>query len=144
MATLEVEKLKMSYEKPPVYDAIIGAGLKFNPAYTVFTYADTLYNPERLIIPEHLLYHETTHATQQGWEEESAAKWWDRYLVDQYFRVEQEVQAYGNQYHHICQYVKDRNQQAKILMDLARVLSGPTYGNVIHQVEAAQIIKKYK
>lgn len=104
----------------------------------IYTYGDTIYNPSAIDLPDHLITHEETHCEQQGADPDS---WWDRYLQDQYFRVQQETEAYARQFAHICRRVRDRNQRHKILFDLSCILAGPIYGNVINPGDAFRAIK---
>ncbi len=129
--------MKILIENPPVYDSIIDHGMRPNER-TVYTYGDTLYNPNNLIIPDDLMRHEETHSEQQGNDPDA---WWGRYLIDPYFRISQEVEAYANQYDFMCQKIKDRNQRSKILLNISQILSSPVYGNMIGQSDAYQIIK---
>lgn len=100
----------------------------------IFTYGDIIYNPNNIEIPDHLLTHEKTHQYQQ----KAIGKdlWWDKYLTDSKFRIEQELEAYSRQYKHICRLTKDRNERNRILHKIAELLSGPMYGNAISKNEA--------
>ena len=91
-------------------------------------------------IPADLLVHEETHRDQQDGEPE---KWWDHYFYDKEWRIEQEAEAYGNQYRFICRSVHDRNARDKNLRIMAGFLSGPMYGNVVTLQEAMKRIKVY-
>ena len=104
----------------------------------IYTYGDTIYNPSGVDLPDHLIAHEETHSTQQGADPDA---WWDRYLQDPYFCIEQETAAYARQYAYICATVRDRNQRNRILLDLSRILAGPVYGNVIGTTDAYKKIK---
>jgi hypothetical protein len=104
---------------------------------TVFTYGDTLYNPGNNFIDDALMAHEEVHAKQQTNPEE----WWQRYLADVDFRLSQEVEAYQKQYRRLRVIVKDRNQLARLLHQLATDLSSDLYGGIINYNEAVQAIK---
>jgi|GEM_PF-995053 len=90
-----------------------------------FAYGMTLFNPSGLLIPHHLNVHELIHQQEQlkiGVEE-----WWDKYIEDKDFRLEQELMAYSAQY----QFAKSKmnNKQAKyFLTQIAMEMSGKTYG----------------
>ena len=135
---------QISFETPPVWDRVkemftIGGG-------TLFAYGDTVYNPGKIRIGEDLLRHEETHLEQQDGSREKAAEWWDQYLADPEFRIQQEVEAYGEQFKFICRNAnngKYRNQQARWLHALAGQLSSPMYGSVIKHAEAYRRIKDY-
>jgi hypothetical protein len=130
--------MKIIQANPPVYDAIIQAGLILSKD-TIFTYGDTIYNPNKVEISDHMQVHEQVHSKQQGTDPDA---WWGRYLMDSYFRIEQESEAYGMQYKYLCTKFKDRNRQNRILIDLSFILSGPLYGSVIERSVAQGMIKE--
>src|SRR3989338_9900589 len=133
--------IKVSNEKPPIWDDVCGAfGIK-PEAY--FTYGDTIYNPSKLPLIADIIEHEKVHMEQQKHNDVDAALWWGRYLREPEFRLDQEARAYGRQYEVICSVVKDRNHRNRYLMALSRSLSGPLYNNSIGQVEAMQLIKSF-
>lgn len=107
--------------------------------HTVFTYGDTLYNPGGWDISENLLVHEKVHQRQQGKDPEG---WWEKYMVDEHFRLSQEIEAYRKQYQafrkSLGQYsVLEKNRrQNEFLERIAKDLSGPLYGNIISFEEA--------
>ena len=79
-------------ERPPawIYDSCIK---QFNPPRgTVYSFADTIFNPDGIDIPDHLIVHESVHGEQQKHDELVAKFWWERYLADPQFRVEQEIE----------------------------------------------------
>jgi len=94
----------------------------------VFTYGDILYNPSGAEIPPELERHEETHARQQG---NNPRAWWDKYLVDSKFRLQQEVEAYRSQYLALKNITKDRNFIFKYAVELAKDLSSSLYGNIV-------------
>ena len=104
----------------------------------VFTYGDKLYNPTGLTIPDHLLIHEAVHEKQQV----NPKEWWERYLIDKDFRLEQELEAYRAQYQFIKKNVKDRNIVARFLFTIAADLSSGMYKLNISQTEAMKLIKQ--
>lgn len=133
--------MKIKNELPPIYEDIISAGMAPTDG-AIYAYGDTIYNPSGGMIPDHTIAHEETHGRQQG---DDVDGWWARYLDDQYFRIEQECEAYAYQFKFFCQTVKDRNQRDKILRNMATILSSPTYGKVIGSGMAYEMIKnKYK
>lgn len=105
---------------------------------TIFTYGDTIYNPDGARLIEHLKIHEGTHMVQQGGDPE---RWWVRYLTEPAFRLQEEVAAYRNQYQYICEKIKDRENRAHFIFRFAEDLSGPTYGNMVSLAEAAKLIR---
>ena len=133
--------MKVLKERPPIWDSVCAAFNIF-PKNVLFTYGDTIYNPDDVSIPDHVMVHEQVHEKQQQKDDMTPELWWGKFLRDEAFRLDQESEAYGVQYKYICKHVKDRNQQHRYLMDLARILSGPLYGSAISHMDAMQLIKK--
>lgn len=135
-------QFKIKHELPPIWDRVLAKGLKPNPEYVVFTYGDTIYIPGGKPMPDHLIEHECTHVEQQKEYPGGRDAWWDRYISDGLFRIQQEVEAYASQYRFICAKVKDRNHQNSWLLGLARDLSSPMYGSVVGPNGAYRMIKE--
>ncbi len=128
---------------PPIYeDAKKAFNLK-DGAPIYFTYGDTIYNPTGVEITDELIRHEETHMEQQQFSREVAVLWWQRYIQDAEWRVEQEAEAYGNQYALYCQKEKDRNKRVKYLHKIAGYLSSEMYGNAIDHKGAREKIDAY-
>lgn len=114
----------------------------FDIGYTVvFTYGDILYNPGNGFINKALLAHEETHSRQQ--QEMGVEQWWRKYIDDQQFRIDQEVEAYHNQY---LEYKKSNSYQKSELFvnNLARDLSSKLYGENIIDFKTALNKIKYE
>lgn len=104
---------------------------------TIYTYGETIFNPNGGFIDKHLLAHEATHTKQQG---NDPASWWKRYLVDTDFRFVQELEAYQVQYQSYCQEEKDKNKRVRFLARLAYDLASPVYGSICKPQEAREAI----
>lgn len=129
--------MKIINENPPNLEMIIGAGMKPTTG-TIYTYGDTIYVPNgSTSLPDDLIEHERVHSIQQGSDPDA---WWTRFINDQYFRIDQESEAYGYQYNFLCKKFKDRNKRNLILLDLSRLLSSPIYGSVVNQSDARRLI----
>lgn len=103
----------------------------------VFTYGDTLYSPGDGEIPAHLMAHEERHSIQQA--KMGVEEWWDKYLEDEKFRLEQELEAYQDQY----VVLKERYGRAyrrDILKKISKDLASPMYGSIISTEEAKELI----
>ena len=122
-------------EYPPNYQDIIKVfNIKGNE---VFTYGNVLYNPNKLEIQEHLIIHEKVHSNQQI----KPKEWWDKYLKDKDFRLDQELEAYIAQFAFIKRVVKESiSKQAldRISSDLASEM----YGNIISFQDAQTKIRR--
>ena len=104
----------------------------------IFTYGDTIYNPDNFIIPDDLITHEETHMKQQG---KDPDRWWKRYFVDQKFRLEQELEAYRNQYRYAINNY-DKRSRKELLKRISKDLSRPLYGSLVTKKEAKKLIKE--
>lgn len=136
-----MERPKIKIEKPPVWDNACAA-FQINPAKTVFTYGDTIYNPGNIDIPDDLIVHEMVHINQQNGNDDDAALWWGKYLRDPRFRLLQETEAYAKQYAFICKTTKDREKRNRVLHNIATILSGPLYGHCVGATEAMLLVKQ--
>ncbi len=131
--------MKIKHEYPPNIDKIYEV-FPFVRGHrcVVFTYGDTLYNPNKGIIDEALMKHEETHTAQQG---DNPDKWWDRYFVDKEFRTDQELEAYRNQYKYAVDNYS-RNMRRSLLKQISKDLSSALYGSIITEEEAKVAITK--
>lgn len=137
--------MKIIIDKPPIWEEANKLfKLEELNLGTVFTYGDTLYNPFGADLSDDLIAHEEQHAKQQQHDDTCAKLWWKRYIEDPEWRLSQELEAYGAQYKCICRQQKDRNKQAKKLWELATILSGPMYGNMIQHGVAVQQIRNVR
>lgn len=106
----------------------------------VFAWGDTLYNPNRAGVSPDLMTHEEVHGAQQkamGGPE----IWWERYLIDPKFRLEQEIEAYGAQARYL-RWMSGRKKYLEVFEKISRDLSSSLYGNIISYEEAADAIEK--
>lgn len=133
--------MKIIHAVPPIYDAIVNAGMHPH-AHVLYTYGDALYIPSGIEPSAEVMAHEKWHSHQQLNVEGGPDAWWERYLDDPYFRMQQEAEAYAVQYNAFCNKVKDRNQQARYMFAIAAQLSGPLYGNIISQSSAMKLIRE--
>lgn len=105
----------------------------------VFTYGDMIFNPSKSEIQDHLEHHEEVHMRQQ--EEIGRDEWWDKYLKDPKFRLEQEKEAYRAQYKFTMKNY-GRANASWLLKQVATDLSGPLYGNFMTYKQARGEITK--
>lgn len=130
--------MKIVIDFPPNIEKI-RTKLNWSGKTPVFTYGDTLYNPYGGNIDAPLQTHESTHSRQQGDDPEG---WWEKYLNDDHFRLEQELGAYLQQYLHFCRNKKDIVKQIQFLEKIAGDLSSQAYGNIISIEDAKKLIKQ--
>lgn len=123
---------------PPNYEKI-KAAFDIGDRKVVFTYGQTIYNPHRDIVSDHLRVHETVHMRQQL--EMGIEEWWDKYIEDAEFRWEQEVEAYAHQYNFMKKACSNRVLK-DFLFSIASDLSSPIYGNISSYQEAETAIRR--
>lgn len=128
--------MKVSMSPPPNHAQIVEAFGAAALRRAVFTYGDTIHNPQLGHITQNLVVHEEVHERQQ--KEMGVEAWWERYLIDPAFRLEQETEAYNTQYHS----VSGRAQRRNLLPHIVKNLSGPLYGNIINKAKAKELITK--
>lgn len=104
----------------------------------IFAWDGIIFNPSGGHLEPWLVEHEKVHFKQQNRDPEG---WWERYLKDTEFRLEQELEAHRVEYRVFCRHNKDRNQRARYLSMIAGRLAAPMYGNVISRAEAARRIR---
>lgn len=129
--------LKIVQAYPPNYEEICAAfPIVRDRSSVVFTYGETLYAPGNKTgsIPHDLRVHEETHVRQQA--EIGVEEWWKRYMADPQFRLDQEVDAYHNQYMAMSKPDRDKH-----IRRIAGDLCGPMYGNLVSLEEAKRLIR---
>lgn len=105
----------------------------------VFAYGDAVYNPGGVELDEPLRAHEQVHCEQQStWSSPEA--WWDLYLANPSFRLDQEMTAHRAEYQAFCRITRSREYRATRLRQIAGRLSGPLYGKLITYDEAKRAI----
>lgn len=104
----------------------------------IIAYGDTIYCDSQLT--GDLLQHELTHCQRQKFDKGSAKRWFELYMTDDNFRLQEEVLAYRSQFEFCKRVFKDRNKRTKILWALAKELSSPMYGSIINHREAMKLI----
>jgi len=128
--------MKIKYEFPPIYD-LVTKSFGSMDKYIVYTYGDTIYSPHGIVPSDNVIVHETVHSRQQDKDPQS---WWERYVEDKTFRLEQELEAYRAQYQFYKTTNKDRNDRARFRMKIAGHLSGSMYGSMITLKKAMSLI----
>lgn len=108
----------------------------------VITYGDTLYNPGKQGIPDHVLAHEEVHSARQLAYKGGPAAYMDRFLADPVFRLDEEVAAYVVQLRFIKKRYGDRAAVISLPSFIKR-LSGPLYGNCVDSLEARKRLMVY-
>lgn len=126
--------------QPPNYEKLL---VEFpfiaDQPYMLYSWGDKLYNPSGKEIPPEKIVHEMVHGAQQ--KEVGVEWWWDTYIADKAFRMQEEIPAYQADYKSFCRHHKDRNHRNDYLQFIAVQLSGPLYGSLCTREEAVRLIK---
>ena len=136
------KEINITNEFPPqyIYNACVEKfGVSFRKG-VIFTVGKNIHVFEKEKLTKDLIEHEITHVIQQM--KMGVEKWWDKYLNDPEFRLEQEVEAYREQYKYALKAF-DREDRRMFLNDISKHLSGYMYGNLVTQEEAKELIKNY-
>lgn len=107
---------------------------------TIIAYGDKIFVKGKTMTSD-LLVHELTHCERQNFSVDSAKRWFEMYLRDEKFRLQEEVIAYRRQYQFCCKVYKDRNKRNAILIALAKELSSARYGGIIKVSEAMECLQ---
>lgn len=130
-------EFKLSNQIPPIYFKLKKAfGVQFKDI--IIAYDDTIYCADDL--PNHSIAHELIHLEQQ--ERMGVEKWWDEYLASPKFRLSQEIPAYQAEVRYMFNNKEETYEyRIKWRNHMARMLSGPMYGNIISYEDAIGLLK---
>jgi hypothetical protein len=120
---------------PPMYAEI---NKKFNVRGkpVIFTFGETIYNPNNVKIGPELMAHEEVHAKQQHVDPEG---WWRMYMADATFRLAEELPAHRAEFQ-ACEAIYDGRALERMLHRIADRISSPLYGSIIEYDEARRAI----
>lgn len=131
-------KFEVKNTTPPkhIYDRCVkDFGADFMKG-TTFVYGTTIYCVKE---PSHdIIAHEVVHIDQQR-RFKSPEDWWKKYFEDEEFRLEQEVEAYREQYRHLVKHCSRDYRRFKLKV-MVNSLSGKIYGNLVSKEEAKKLI----
>jgi hypothetical protein len=120
--------MKIVKALPPNFAAIKAA---FNPpSDSLYCYGKTIFNPGGDPISTSLIIHESVHSRRQG---EKVEEWWEKYIGDPRFRLDEEVLAHRAEY----LFLRSRNKNADYVIER---LCSPLYGSMISRDEAAKLV----
>lgn len=128
--------MKISNEKPAIFKKCQEAfGVDWDSG-VIIAYGDTVYTKSKGISPD-LIVHEMTHIRQQ--EQIGKDVWWDRYIADKDFRLQQEMEAYENQ----CKYIRTHIMNIKkriFLFEHIWSSMSRLYGHMITYEKAKELL----
>lgn len=132
--------MKISTDFPPNYALIATVFVNCEVHMPIFCYGDTIFNPFKREIGPDLEVHEAVHSKQQG---NNPDAWWGQYLTDETFRLEQETEAYGEQYVLAIKVGVRGKMLDWVKEKCAQGLSSELYGSLINYGQAESRLKKY-
>lgn len=132
------EWLEVVKAYPPNIDKIDAALHVRRLRDIVFTYDGKIYAPDNADLPYDLHEHERVHIEQQESYGGSDA-WWDRYLSDVEFRLDQEVEAYSAQLAYVDSHF-GRKSRRNAHDHICKTLASPMYGNLLSKKQAAALL----
>jgi hypothetical protein len=132
--------MKIVKQYPPNFDKIKTVFEHTEEHRALFCYGDTIYNPYDVEVTPDLEKHEETHSRQQGTFPDI---WWDEYLNNKFFRLEQEIEAYGEQIIFLSSIIEDSNLLSWFKEKIAQALSSNLYGNLLNYGQAVSKLRHY-
>lgn len=130
--------MRIVIDYPPMFNQIRIAFPDAVKPGVVFAWGDTLYNPSNGKVPRELMAHEEIHAERQGKTESDIIDWWNRYLVDPGFRLDEELPAHQAEYRAYCK--RHGSGREKFLGHVAARLASPLYGGLVNFREAKNLV----
>lgn len=126
-------------EYPPHYKRWKAKFPNLEESKPLFAWYNQIYNPFKVNVTPDLIIHEQVHFKQQS---NNAEAWLDKYLTDENFRLEQEVEAYATQYQY-CKKMLPAKWYKLVLEACAKSLSGELYGGIINYHQAESRIRNF-
>ena len=126
------------HDYPPIIDRIVD---RFGPQVkrpgVLFAWGEMIFNPGAVEIKPQLLAHEYTHGQRQG---DDIEAWWDKYLNDPKFMLEEEILAHQVELMYLQDHAHNRIERRVALKKTARRLASPLYGNMVSFAKAKKVL----
>lgn len=123
--------MRVLHTLPPNYAAINRAfNVRGKPV--IFCFGDVIHNPLRIDVTPELIEHESVHSREQGRDPKG---WWQEYIADMKFRLDQEIMAHRAEYRAFCE-----RGRPDMIDRVAGRLASPLYGGLITADDARRIL----
>lgn len=123
--------------KPPVFEQCKEMfGIDWD--YTTFAYYPSIHTKDPNSLSDDIIQHEYIHLKRQ--KEIGTEVWWEKYLTDNQFRLDEELLAYRRQYNYLKERM-DRNELHRLVMFWSHTLGSKSYGFLIDPKIALKEIK---
>jgi len=130
--------VRISTDRPPNYDEIIKSfPLAAKQRSILFTYGDTIYNPDNVKLIPSLEAHEEIHSIRQQYF--TPEKWWETYIEDVDFRLYEELLAHRKEYE--AEHIYGRTHRRLMFKVIAKKLASPLYRFGISERQAANLLR---
>ncbi len=126
--------------RPPNFEKLVKVFPAALKAGTIFAYAPNIYVSGQPTLSPALNTHEHVHLSRQQVYEGGPEAWWDRYLIDREFRLEEELLAHCAEYQYLIEF-GSRKDRRKALDTVASRLCGPLYSLGLSPKKAAALIE---
>jgi hypothetical protein len=126
-------------ERPPNFDKIFAAFPGAGSPGVIFAYGGFIFAPGDVAVPPEIVAHERVHLERQGYEQDA---WWDRYIADPQFRLDEEIVAHRAEYREFARRHGNPTRRTIALQEIAAKLAAPLYGGLISVADARQEILK--
>lgn len=140
---------------PPIYAELTRHFPIKGVSGILYAWGDRIYNPSGVTVPEWLMAHETVHGERQShvfhptnpalgteWEKDAILTWWQRYIHDHFFRLNEEVPAHQKEWEVINAMKIPGDTKERYLLNMANRLSGPLYNHLVGHGEALDLIQR--
>lgn len=134
-----MDKVQIIKDYPPNYKTI-SDNFDLKGQKPIFAYDGKIYNPHGDEIDADIILHEKVHIEQQK-KFANSDLWWSKYIFERDFRLDQELDAYGQQYAFIKKHLPNRISRLA-LADFGDILSSPMYDVNISKSQAEAMIKR--
>jgi hypothetical protein len=116
------------WQYPPNYDRLLEAFPSIRgKAGMIFTFGNDVFVPDGQPLSRELQAHESVHVKRQTTDRSAIESWWERYITDPAFRLQEELPAHRAEYREFCNNHKDGNRRIRFLHAIGERLAGPIY-----------------
>lgn len=129
--------MRVVFERPPMFDEI-NERFRIAGKPVIFSWGDVIYNPLRIDVPPHLIVHEEMHGWRQT--ELGVEQWWQNYIDDGAFRLEEEILAHQAEYRELLRRRPNRQGRRWALKMTSKRLAAPLYGKMITLSKAREVL----
>ena len=105
----------------------------------VYSWGDTIYNPDDVKIVNEIMAHEVEHGRRQR-RYRSIEFWWEMYIASPSFRLDEEIGAHIAEYQTRLSQAVSRQERRAALKITAQRLAAPLYGHLITVAQAKKVI----